>query len=183
MAALGVFASGYLADKLRERHPTALTWIPGIALIASTPLYVIGFLTNNIWIAVPPLMAAACLHYFYLGPMYAIAGGVVDSRSRATSVALSLFSMNLLGYGLGPPLIGGLSTFLNAQFLKGSAGELSLDACRDLSSLTDAQAALCGSANADGLQWSMIVFSCAYAWAGIHYVLARRHFKKDMISL
>ena len=183
MAAIGVFASGYLADKLRERHPTALTWIPGIALIASTPLYVIGFLTNNIWIAVPPLMAAACLHYFYLGPMYAIAGGVVDSRSRATSVALSLFSMNLLGYGLGPPLIGGLSTFLNAQFLKGSADELSLDACRDLSSLTDAQSALCGSANADGLQWSMIVFSCAYAWAGIHYVLARRHFKKDMISL
>ena len=28
-----------------------------------------------------------------------------------------------------------------------------------------------------------VVFSCAYAWAGIHYLLARRHFKKDMISL
>ena len=183
MAAIGVFASGYLADKLRERHPTALTWIPGIALIASTPLYVIGFITNNIWIAVPPLMAAACLHYFYLGPMYAIAGGVVDSRSRATSVALSLFSMNLLGYGLGPPLIGTLSTFLNAQFLGDAEEGLNLDLCRDVSLLTDAQAGVCNAANADGLQWSMIVFSCAYAWAGIHYVLARRHFKKDMISL
>lgn len=183
MAAIGVFASGYLADKLRDRYPTGLTWIPAIALIASTPLYVIGFMTNNVWIAVPPLMAAAALHYFYLGPMYAIAGGVVNSRSRATSVALSLFSMNLLGYGLGPPLIGGLSTFLNARFLDGSEGGLNLDSCRDLTVLTDAQAAVCSSANADGLQWSMVVFSCAYAWAGIHYLLAKRTFRKDMISL
>lgn len=183
MAAIGVFASGYLADKLRDRYPTGLTWIPAIALIASTPLYVIGFMTNNVWIAVPPLMAAAALHYFYLGPMYAIAGGVVNSRSRATSVALSLFSMNLLGYGLGPPLIGGLSTFLNGRFLDGSEGGLNLDTCRDLTVLSDAQAAVCSSANADGLQWSMVIFSCAYAWAGIHYLLAKRTFRKDMISL
>lgn len=183
MAAIGVFSSGYLADKLRERHPTGLTWIPGLALIISTPLYVIGFVTNNIWIAIPPLMAAAALHYFYLGPMYAIAGGVVDSRSRATSVALSLFAMNLLGYGLGPPLIGTLSTWLNTRFLSGGGTGLTLDSCRDLALLTDAQVAACNTANADGLQWSMVIFSCAYAWAGLHYVLARRHFKKDMISL
>ena len=49
--------------------------------------------------------------------------------------------------------------------------------------LTDAEAATCSEANADGLQWSMIAFSCAYAWAGVHYFLARRHFKKDMVSL
>ena len=183
MAAIGVFLSGYLADKLRVRHPTGLTWIPAIALILSTPLYVIGFMTKNVWIAVPPLMLAAALHYFYLGPMYAIAGGVVNSRSRATSVALSLFSMNLLGYGLGPPLIGALSTYLNSRFLGNSGGELTLDACRDLGALTDLQSAACTLANADGLQWSMVLFSCAYAWAGIHYLLAGRTFKKDMISL
>ena len=115
--------------------------------------------------------------------MYAIAGGVVDSRSRATSVALSLFAMNLLGYGLGPPLIGTLSTWLNTRFLSGGDTGLTLDACRDPALLTDAQVAACSTANADGLQWSMVIFSCAYAWAGLHYVLARRHFKKDMISL
>lgn len=183
MAAIGVFSSGYLADKLRERHPTGLTWIPALALIASTPLYIIGFWTGNVWVAVPPLMAAAALHYFYIGPMYAIAGGVVDSRSRATSVALCLFFMNLLGYGLGPPLIGALSTFLNAQFLSGADAGLTLEVCRNLEELTDTQAATCGDANAGGLQWSMIAFSCAYAWAGVHYFLARRHFTKDMVSL
>ena len=91
--------------------------------------------------------------------------------------------MNLLGYGLGPPLIGALSTFLNANFLSGADGGLTLEACRNLEGLTHAQAATCGDANADGLQWSMIAFSCAYAWAGVHYFLARRHFKKDMVSL
>lgn len=183
MAAIGVFSSGYLADKLRERHPTGLTWIPALGLIISTPLYVVGFISQNIWIAIPPLMAAAALHYFYLGPMYAIAGGVVDSRSRATSVALSLFAMNLLGYGLGPPLIGTLSTYLNSRFLSDRAEGLDLDVCRAAEALTEAQTVTCSSANADGLQWSMIIFSCAYAWAGIHYLLAGRHFKKDMISL
>ena len=80
------------------------------------------------WLALPPLMAAAALHYFYLGPMYAIVGGVVDSRMRATSVAITLFIVNLLGYGLGPPLIGFLSTALKGMFLAGNDLGLTLEA-------------------------------------------------------
>ncbi len=193
MAALGVFSSGWLSDRLSRRHPTALSWLPALGMGASVPLYAFGFLTDNLWLAMPPLMIAAMIHYFYLGPMYAVAGGVVDSRMRATSVAITLFVVNLLGYGLGPPVIGILSTWLKSVFLSGAGLGLTLDACKPLLALApDARAALtgteadslaaCASADARGLQWSIVIFICGYGWAALHYLLAGRTLQRDMVA-
>ncbi|GGB62420.1 MULTISPECIES: spinster family MFS transporter [Henriciella] len=182
MAAIGVFLSGYLADRLSVRHPNALSWLPAVGMGLSVPLYAMGYLADNLWLAMPPLMAAATLHYFYLGPMYAIAGGVVDSRMRATSVAITLFVVNLLGYGLGPPLIGILSTFFKTMFINGAGLGLTLEACKDLATLAENQAAACTSADARGLQWSIIVFICGYGWAALHYLLAGRTLQRDMVA-
>ncbi|MEQ9315514.1 MAG: MFS transporter [Henriciella sp.] len=182
MAAVGVFSSGYLADRMSQRHPNALSWLPALGMGISVPLYAFGFLADNLWLAMPPLMAAATLHYFYLGPMYAVAGGVVDSRMRATSVAITLFVVNLLGYGLGPPIIGILSTFLKSMFLSGADLGLTLDACKDLAGLGSAETAACTSADARGLQWSIIIFICGYGWAALHYLLAGRTLQRDMVS-
>lgn len=193
MAAIGVFSSGWLADRLSKRHPKALAWLPALGMSASVPLYAFGFLTDNLWLAMPPLMIAAMVHYFYLGPMYAVSGGVADSRMRATSVAITLFVVNLLGYGLGPPVIGFLSTFLKTVFLNGEGLALTLEACRPLLALApEARAALtgaeaenlsaCASADARGLQWSIVIFICGYAWAALHYLLAGRTLQRDMVA-
>lgn len=183
MAAVGVFSSGFLADRMSVRHPNALSWLPAIGMGVSVPLYAFGFLADNLWIAMPPLMAAALLHYFYLGPMYAIAGGVVDSRMRATSVAITLFVVNLLGYGLGPPIIGLLSTFLKTMFINGAGLGLTLETCKNIAGLAQGQAAACSSADAKGLQWSIIIFVCGYGWAALHYLLAGRTLQRDMVAM
>lgn len=193
MAALGVFGSGWLADRMARRHPNALTWLPAVGMAASVPLYAFGFLVENLWLAMPALMIAAMIHYFYLGPMYAVAGGVVDSRMRATSVAITLFVVNLLGYGLGPPLIGILSTFLKTVFLEGQALGLTLEACKPVLTLAPEAKALlegaeleqltaCASAEARGLQWSIVIFICGYGWAALHYLLAGRTLQQDMVA-
>jgi len=193
MAALGVFSSGWLADKMSKRHPKALTLLPAAGMAASVPLYAFGFLIDNLWLAMPALMIAAMIHYFYLGPMYAVSGGVVDSRMRATSVAITLFVVNLLGYGLGPPLIGILSTFLKTMFLDWQGLGLTLEACKPLIALgPDAMASLgqsdrdivaaCSSADARGLQWSIVIFVCVYGWAALHYLLAGRTLQRDMVA-
>lgn len=193
MAAIGVFSSGWLSDRMSRRHPNALSWLPALGMGASVPLYAFGFLTDNLWLAMPPLMIAAMIHYFYLGPMYAVAGGVVDSRMRATSVAITLFVVNLLGYGLGPPLIGILSTFLKTMFLNGEGLGLTLEACKPLIALApEARAALtgseaeafnaCTSSDARGLQWSIVIFICGYGWAALHYLLAGRTLQRDMVA-
>ncbi|MEL6708751.1 MAG: MFS transporter [Pseudomonadota bacterium] len=193
MAAIGVFSSGWLSDRMAKRFPNALSWLPAIGMGLSVPLYAFGFLVENLWLAVPMLMVAAMIHYFYLGPMYAVSGGVVDSRMRATSVAITLFVVNLLGYGLGPPVIGILSTMLKTSFLDSQSLGLTLEACKPLLSLApDAKAALagaelealqaCSSAEARGLQWSMVIFSCVYGWAALHYLLAGRTLQEDMVA-
>lgn len=193
MAAIGVFSSGWLADKMSQRYPNALSWLPALGMGLSVPLYAFGFLMPNLWLAVPALMIAAMIHYFYLGPMYAVSGGVVDSRMRATSVAITLFVVNLLGYGLGPPLIGILSTYLKTMFLEGEGLGLTLDACQPLllrgaegqALLTEAEQAslaACSNAEALGLQWSIVIFSCIYGWAALHYLLAGRTLQRDMVA-
>ncbi|WP_300376860.1 MFS transporter [Henriciella sp.] len=193
MAAIGVFSSGWLADKMSKRHPRALSWLPAFGMAVSVPLYAMGFLAPTVILAMPPLMAAALLHYFYLGPMYAVSGGVVDSRMRATSVAITLFVVNIIGLGLGPTMIGFLSTFLKTIFLSGADLGLTLNDCKPLlaldeagvSALSGAEAtnlAACLSADARGLQWSIILFCCLYGWAALHYLLAGKTLQRDMIG-
>jgi hypothetical protein len=114
--------------------------------------------------------------------MYAVAGGVVDSRMRATAVAITLFVVNLLGYGLGPPVIGILSSFLKTLALSGADLGLTLDACKAVAELSAEQLAACSSADAKGLQWSILIFSCGYAWAALHYLLAGKTLLRDMLA-
>lgn len=180
MAALGVFLSGFLADRMAQRHPRALSWMPALGMGVSVPLYALGYLAPTVWLALPPLMAAATLHYFYLGPMYAIVGGVVDSRMRATSVAVTLFIVNLLGYGLGPPLIGFLSTALKGMFLSGNDFGMTLETCKVTAELAAEAAGVCNTANSEGLRWSIIAFCSLYAWAAVHYLLAGKTLLRDM---
>ncbi|MFN4225762.1 MAG: spinster family MFS transporter [Hyphomonas sp.] len=182
MAALGVFLSGFLADKLSVRYPTALSWMPALGMGLSVPLYWMGYLVPSIPLMIPPLMLAATLHYFYLGPMYAVSAGVVDSRTRATAVAITLFAVNLIGIGLGPTAIGFLSTFLKTAFLSGNDLGLTLQICRDLSTLSPEQVATCRSADSRGLQWSIIVFASLYGWAAIHYLIAGKTLSRDMLA-
>ena len=193
MAAIGVFSSGWLADKMSKKYPNALSWLPALGMGASVPLYAFGFLMESLWLAVPALMLAAMIHYFYLGPMYAVSGGVVDSRMRATSVAITLFVVNLIGYGLGPPVIGVLSTALKSMFLDSQALGITLETCKPLLSMApEAKSALqgaqlsaldaCSISEARGLQWSIVIFSCIYGWAALHYLLAGRTLQRDMVA-
>jgi MFS family permease len=182
MAALGVFLSGFLADKMSVRYPTALSWMPALGMGLSVPLYWMGYLSPTVPMMIPPLMLAATLHYFYLGPMYAVSAGVVDSRSRATAVAITLFAVNLIGIGLGPTLAGILSTAFKTMFINGSDLGLTLQMCRDVTVLAADQAAGCKSADARGLQWAIVVFASLYGWAAIHYLLAGKTLSRDMLS-
>jgi hypothetical protein len=141
-----------------------------------------GYLVPSIPMMIPPLMLAATLHYFYLGPMYAVSTGVADARTRATAVALTLFVVNLIGIAFGPTVIGILSTFLKSTFMNGSGLDLSLALCKDAKLLGEAQAAACKSADARGLQWSIIIFATLYGWAAVHYLLAGKTLQRDMIA-
>jgi len=176
-AAIGTFSSGFLADRISKRHPNALSWLPALGFACATPLYLLSFALPSIWLAMPALMIGAVTHYFYLGPMYAVTQGVVAPRMRATAVAVLLFVVNLIGYGLGPPVIGALSDFL----ANGQLAPFSLDTvtCAQPAMRTDAQ---CASGVETGLRWAMMIGVCGYLWAGLHFLISARTLRRDWVA-
>ena len=97
-----------------------------------------GFLAGNVWLALPPLMAAAVLHYLS-GATVAVAGGVVDSRVRATSVAIALI-VNLLDTASDASDRFAVS-LAERHVLSWSDLGLTLDACKAVGDLTAAEIA------------------------------------------
>ena len=106
----------------------------------------------------------------------------MDSRTRATAVAITLFAVNLIGIGLGPTLAGALSSVLKGFMLSGADLGLSIEACKVTAGLAADQAAACTSANARALQWTIVIFAKLYGWAALHYLLAGKTLTRDMLS-
>jgi predicted MFS family arabinose efflux permease len=176
-AAIGTFTSGFLADRIAKRHPNALSWLPALGFSIATPLYLASFVLPNIWLALPALMTAAICHYFYLGPMYAVTQAVVAPRMRATAVAVLLFIVNLIGYGMGPPAIGALSDFIaNGQL---APFHLTTDICATPAMRADAH---CVTSAEIGLRWAMMIGVCGYLWAGLHFLLSARTLRRDWVA-
>jgi predicted MFS family arabinose efflux permease len=174
-AAIGTFASGFLADRISTRHPNALAWLPALGFVIATPMYLLAFVLPSIWLAMPALMIGAVAHYFYLGPMYAITQGVVAPRMRATAVAVLLFIVNLIGYGMGPPVIGALSDLLaNSQL---APHGLTSDMCAARPG--DAQ---CAAGIETGLRWAMMIGVLGYLWAAVHFLMSARSLRRDWVA-
>jgi MFS family permease len=177
-AAFGTFFAGWLADRMIRRHPNALAWLPALGFIIATPFYLVGYSVSNLWIGVPFMVVGAVTHYFYLGCMYASVQGIVAPRMRATSTAILLFIVNLLGYGLGPPVIGALSDVLASSNLQ--AAGLTLDDCGK--TMLAANKAACAVGTEFGLRWSIFIGLFGYLWAAVHFLLAWKTLRRDWVG-
>jgi predicted MFS family arabinose efflux permease len=184
-ASLGTFFAGYLVEKISHRFPSSVAWIAGLFLIISVPIYWIGFSTNSLTMATVAIGVAAFLHYGYLGAQYTICQGVVDARSRATAIAIMLFIVNLLGYGLGPLTIGYLSDMFATGQLAGTG--LTLDLCKSPEAQLVGQfgkdaLGQCAAASAEGLRSSIKAMVSVFLLGGIFFLWASRHMDKDMVA-
>jgi MFS family permease len=202
--AVGTVVTGWLAMKMRKRSITAIAWLPAIGLAASVPFYLLGFTATNLVICAIGLSAGHFIKYGYLAAQYTISQGVVSSSVRATSTAVMLFVINILGYGLGPPFAGVLSDFFfqsqataagfpgftNAgcdaaaeAILKAGKGANIAEVLADMARpITEAQHAFCGPANSSATQTSMLVISLLYAIAGLCFFACMFTLKKDLVS-
>ena len=188
-ASLGAFATGFMTEKLSEKYPNAVAWLPGVMLIACVPLYWIGFTTESVPFALVVLLVGAFLHYSYLGAQYTICQGVASARSRATAVALFLFVVNLIGYGLGPLFMGLLSDILMQSNLAASqfGADLTGEICKGkpeqlIAALGQAKAEACMTASAEGLRWAIIYIVSIFLAAGAMYIYACKTLQQDLVA-
>jgi MFS family permease len=175
--ALGTFAGGFLTDRLQRRFPAVACWLPGVGIMIALPVYLVAFQSPTFYEAVSFLLVAPIFHYMYLGPMYAVTQSVVQPGMRATAIALLLLVVNLIGYGLGPPLLGAMSDFLTNQQL--APLHIAPEACR----VPDANLpAACKLPLAHGLRYAMMAVVALLAWPMIHFFLAARTYVRDRVS-
>lgn len=177
--ALGTFLGGHLSDRLAPKHTRVNSWLPALGVIIAIPFYILSFMQTEFAWAFAFLMLAPIFHYMYLGPMYAVTMSVSTPLQRATSVAILILMVNLVGYGLGPPFIGAANDFFASQNLAQSG--LTLSQCNPLTMQPD-NAATCAAAQGLGLKYALGTTILFLGWAALHFLLAGRTMVKDRVG-
>lgn len=206
--AVGTFALGYIASKMKSA--SAVAWLSAGGLILCVPFFGFAFTTTGMVACVIGLALGNAIKYGYLAAQYTIAAGVVSMRVRATSTAIMLFVVNLLGYGLGPPAAGIVSDMVFSPALeeagysetldrsmcdaaeravifanRASETELTATQVSDVLAglaqpIDDAQFAFCREHNQSSTRMSMLFLTVLYALAGIFFIFSARGLKRDM---
>ena len=180
IGAVGTWLCGFLADKFKGK---SAFWLPAIGLVMAFLLQVIALnWVAGAWAILGVLLVANLFQYFYLGPMYAIAGSVVSAKMRATAIAILLFVVNLLGYGGGPIFAGALIDNFFAANLA-DIGDLTMMACRAAEGLTEAQLAQCQDAELSGIRTGLSIVVSIFAVGAVFFLMAMRTVDKDMAKL
>lgn len=112
----GVFAGGWLADRLGTGDRRWYARLPAIAWLISAPTFVAGLLAPNLLVAWPILLIPNALNILWLAPVTTAVQHLVPPQMRATASACFLLINNLIGLGAGPLLIGRLSDALRQSY-------------------------------------------------------------------
>ena len=107
--AIGMAVGGQLCDRFAQADVRLQLRIPAIAAACYVPIFVGALLVDQVGVTLALLAASAFLGGVYYGPVTAVSLSVVPPNARATASAISLFSANLIGLGLGPLSVGYLS--------------------------------------------------------------------------
>jgi MFS family permease len=158
----GMMLGAYFATRRGAKDKRYLAFVPAIGLCLAAPLNSVAFLQTHLAPLAVLFLVGATFNAFNMGPTYAIINNEVDPRARATSVAILMFCMNLVGLGLGPLAVGALSDHLAASaFGPGHAA--------DCSGHAKVMLPACKAAGATGLRYALCLVSLIAVWASFHY--------------
>jgi predicted MFS family arabinose efflux permease len=106
---IGVFAGGWLADRLGGTDRGVYAKLPMIAWLITVPLFAAGFWQGSPMIAWFFLVIPNGLNILWLGPVTTAVQNLVPPHMRATASACFLFINNLIGLGAGSWVMGAMS--------------------------------------------------------------------------
>jgi MFS family permease len=161
-AMVGTLLGGFVTDQIRSSFPKLANKIPAIALATAACLYLVAFQLDALAIVVGVLCLAGVVQFLYFAPMFAAAQNAAEPRMRATASAVLITLLTLIGYGLGPPVVGFATDILGAQNML----EIGLN-----SELCQADPTLDGCAASSGAALKTVFsFSVlALFWSAVHF--------------
>jgi predicted MFS family arabinose efflux permease len=113
---IGVFAGGWLADRLGTLDRGWYARIPAIAWLVTAPFFLAGLMAPDLRISWLLLLIPNALNILWLGPVTTAVQHLVPRQMRATASASFLLINNLIGLGVGPLLMGAISDSLKASY-------------------------------------------------------------------
>ena len=153
--ALGIWMGGWITDRYGARDLRNYVVAPAVAAILSMPVRIGLYTVDSTTVAMLLLAVVTFLGGFWWGPVFSVGQSVVPPHMRATSAAILLFTINLLGAGMGPFVLGIVSDYFN----------------HDL-----------GMGPAEGVRWALLVVTgLGFATFAVFW-MARRTIRRDFLS-
>ena len=118
----GMILGGYLADFLARKNPRWRPWYCGVAVFLTMPFWILCLLTTSLEVTLGLYICGYILLVSTQGAAISMVQAAVLPTERGTASSISSLSITLLGYGIGPALIG-----LMSDSWAGAYGSLSLN--------------------------------------------------------
>lgn len=146
---------GIVADRYAKTDLRGYVTVPAIASVLAIPVFCLAMSVPSASVALWILVINGLMGSLWYGPVYAIGQSIVPPHMRATTAAILLFIINLIGLGLGPLAVG----FLSDHMANGV-----------------------GLGSAQGVRWALMISSGAGLIAFGLFWLARKTIREEMES-
>ncbi|WP_293451185.1 MFS transporter [Phenylobacterium sp.] len=113
---VGTLAGGWFADILGRRDNRWYAWLPAAMIAVRAPLFITAYLAPTPALAIACLILPGFLGNSFTGPVFGTIQTLAPPRARAFASAWTLFIISLVGFGLGPLVIGVTSDALQPAF-------------------------------------------------------------------
>ncbi|MEJ1970824.1 MAG: MFS transporter [Rhizomicrobium sp.] len=147
---IGTYFSGILADWLGKRDVRWNMWVILVIIFSALPFFPLFFLSNNFTVAVICAVVPTMNGAAYLAPSYAMVQSLVPLRMRAQAAAILLFTLNIIGFGTGPWLVG-----LESDLLRPMVGN-------------------------DSIRWAMLSTAATWLVAAWCFWMASRNLRREL---
>lgn len=148
-APLGIIGAGWLIDRLVPRDARWLMWLTGLSSLALAP-FTLLFLLAPTPVALACMPLGALLTGAGIPGMHAATQALAKPSMRALASALNLLLLSLVGFGLGPLIVGVLNDRLAGVF------------------------------GQEAVRYSLALMAIASIWSGVHNLLSARTLPADM---
>src|SRR2546422_965518 len=106
---IGTYAGGWIGDYFLRVSRQAYLWVSGVVTLLAVPLTLVALAAQQAAVYWPAIVAAELCLFASTGPINSAIVNVVSPHMRTTAVALSIFTIHLLGDVPSPSLVGALS--------------------------------------------------------------------------
>jgi MFS family permease len=148
----GTIIAGAVVDRLARRDVAWKLRLPGVLCLIAAPIMAAGLLAPQLKTTLLLYGIANTLVFVALPALYSTVYGVSLSSERSMAIAILGLITNLIGLGLGPVVIGGVSDMLNPQF------------------------------GADSLRYALAASVIFLAWAAVHMLVGSRSLAGDLVE-